>query len=282
MKEEKLDEIVLKKLGLPLGAPPELKEWNDFLYRYKNPKREINVALIGKYVELHDAYKSISEALIHAGAANECRVNIEWIHSEKITEENIERRLKGCSGIIIAPGFGHRGIEGKIVAAKYARINKIPFFGICLGMQIAVIEFARNVLKMCDADSTEMNTETKFPVIDLMEEQKEITDKGGTMRLGAYTCHLKKDTKAYAAYGKSKITERHRHRYEFNDAYLKKFEEAGMKATGINPDTKLVEVIEIPDHPWFVGVQFHPEYSSTVLQPHPLFIAFIKSVLDNS
>jgi CTP synthase len=282
MKEEKLDEIVLKKLGLPLGEQPDLKVWNEFLYRYKNPKREIKVALIGKYVELHDAYKSISEALIHAGAANECRVNIEWIHSERINEENIERKLKGCAGIIIAPGFGHRGIDGKIVAAKYARLNKIPFFGICLGMQIAVIEFARDVLKMCDADSTEMNTETKFPVISLMEEQKEITDKGGTMRLGAYACHLKKDSKAYAAYGKSKISERHRHRYEFNDAYLKKFEDAGMKAMGINPETTLVEVIEIPDHPWFVGVQFHPEYSSTVLQPHPLFVAFVKSVLDNS
>lgn len=282
MKEEKLDEIVLKKLGLPLGNPPELKDWNEFLYRCKNPKREVKVALIGKYVELHDAYKSIAEALIHSGAANECRVKIEWIHSERLNEENIEKRLKGCEGIIIAPGFGHRGIEGKIFAARYARINKIPYFGICLGMQIAVIEFARNILKMCDADSTEMNSETKFPVIALMEEQKEITDKGGTMRLGAYACHLKKDSKSYIAYGKSKINERHRHRYEFNDTYLKKFEDAGMKAVGINPETKLVEVIEIPDHPWFIGVQFHPEYSSTVLQPHPLFVAFIKSVLENS
>jgi len=282
MKEEKLDEIVLKKLGLPLGNPPELKDWNEFLYRCKNPKREVKVALIGKYVELHDAYKSIAEALIHSGAANECRVKIEWIHSERLNEENIEKRLIGCDGIIIAPGFGHRGIEGKIFAAKYARINKIPYFGICLGMQIAVIEFARNILKMCDADSTEMNSETKFPVIALMEEQKEITDKGGTMRLGAYACHLKKDSKSFVAYGKSKINERHRHRYEFNDTYLKKFEDAGMKAVGINPETKLVEVIEIPDHPWFIGVQFHPEYSSTVLQPHPLFVAFIKSVLENS
>jgi len=282
MKDEKLDEIVLKKLGLPLGEQPELKEWNNFLNRYKNPKKEVKIALVGKYVELHDAYKSICEALIHSGAANECRVKIEWLHSERINEENIERKLKGCAGIIIAPGFGHRGIEGKIVAAKYARLNKIPFFGICLGMQIAVIEFARNVLKMCDADSTEMNSGTKYPVIDLMEEQKEITDKGGTMRLGAYGCHLKKDSKAYLAYGKSKITERHRHRYEFNDAYLKQFEDAGMKAVGINPETTLVEVIEIPDHPWFVGVQFHPEYSSTVLQPHPLFVAFIKSALENS
>jgi CTP synthase len=184
--------------------------------------------------------------------------------------------------MIIAPGFGHRGIEGKIIAARYARTNKMPFLGICLGMQIAVVEFARDVLKLCDADSTEMNPETKFPVIDLMEEQKEITDKGGTMRLGAYTCHLKKDSKAFAAYGKSKITERHRHRYEFNDAFLKRLEEAGMKAVGTNPGTRLVEVVEIPDHPWFVGVQFHPEYSSTVLQPHPLFVAFVNSVLENS
>ena len=281
MKEEKLDEIVLKKLGLPLGEPPELKDWNDFLFRYKNPKREVKVALIGKYVELRDAYKSISEALIHSGAANECRVKVEWIHSERVNEENIERKLKGCGGIIIAPGFGYRGIEGKIIAARYARLNKIPFFGICLGMQIAVIEFARDVLNLCDADSTEMNSETKFPVIDLMEEQKEISDKGGTMRLGAYSCHLKKDSKSYAAYGKSKITERHRHRYEFNDSYLKLFEDAGTRAVGVNPETNLVEVIEIQDHPWFVGVQFHPEYSSTVLQPHPLFVAFIKSVLDN-
>jgi CTP synthase len=282
MKEEKLDEIVLKKLGLPLGVAPDLKKWNEFLLRYKNPKKEVKIALIGKYVELHDAYKSICEALIHSGAANECRVKIEWIHSEKINEENIERKVKDCDGIIIAPGFGHRGIEGKIVAAKYARENNIPFFGICLGMQIAVIEFARNVLKFSDADSTEMNESTKHPVIDLMEEQKEITDKGGTMRLGAYACQLKKDSKVYDAYGKPKIMERHRHRYEFNDTYLKNFEDAGMKAVGINPETKLVEVVEIPNHPWFVGVQFHPEYSSTVLQPHPLFVAFIKAVLEHS
>ncbi len=282
MKEEKLDEIVLKKLGLPLGEAPELKEWHEFLNRYKNPKREVKIALIGKYVELHDAYKSISEALIHAGATNECRVKVEWIHSERINDENVERKLKGCAGILIAPGFGHRGIEGKIIATRYARENKIPFFGICLGMQIAVIEFARDVLKLCGADSTEMNPATKFPVIDLMEEQKEITDKGGTMRLGAYTCLLKRDSKTHLAYGKSKISERHRHRYEFNSNYLQKFEDAGMKAVGYNPDTNLVEIIELPNHPWFVGVQFHPEYRSTVLQPHPLFVAFIKAVIENS
>jgi CTP synthase len=282
MKDEKLDEIVLKKLGLPLGNEPDLKNWNEFLYRYKNPKKEVKIALIGKYVELRDAYKSIAEALIHAGAANECRVKVEWIHSEKIDKDNIERKLKGCQGILIAPGFGHRGIEGKIIAAKYARELKIPYFGICLGMQIAVIEFARNVLHMACADSTEMNQTTEYPVIDLMDEQKNIVDKGGTMRLGSYACNLKRDSLAYAAYGKTKISERHRHRYEFNDKYLAKFEKAGMKATGINPDTSLVEVIEIPDHPWYLGVQFHPEYRSTVLQPHPLFVAFVKAVIENS
>ena len=282
MRDERLDEIVLKKLGLPLGNDPDLKSWNEFLYRYKNPKKEVKVALIGKYVELRDAYKSIAEALIHAGAANECRVKVEWIHSEKINEDNIERKLKGCQGIIIAPGFGHRGIEGKIIAAKYARELKIPYFGICLGMQIAVIEFARNVLHLECADSTEMNQLTKFPVIDLMDEQKGIVNKGGTMRLGSYDCLIKRDSQAFVAYGKTKISERHRHRYEFNDSFQSRFEKAGMKATGINPDTNLVEIIEIPDHPWFVGVQFHPEYRSTVLQPHPLFVAFIKAVIENS
>lgn len=282
MKEEKLDEIVLKKLGLPLGEEPELKSWNEFLYRYKNPKKEVKIALVGKYVELRDAYKSIAEALIHAGAANECRVKVEWVHSEKINEDNIERKLKGCQGILIAPGFGHRGIEGKIIAARYARELKIPFFGICLGMQIAVIEFARNILHLSCADSTEMNQLTKFPVIDLMDEQKGIVDKGGTMRLGSYDCQLKRDSNAHLAYGKSKISERHRHRYEFNNSFLTQFEKAGMKATGFNPDTNLVEVMEISEHPWYVGVQFHPEYRSTVLQPHPLFVAFVKSVIENT
>lgn len=282
MKDEKLDVIVLNKLGLPLGEEPDLVHWNEFLYRYKNPKKEIKVALIGKYVELRDAYKSIAEAIIHAGATNECRVRVEWIHSEKINEENIERKLGDCHGILIAPGFGHRGIEGKILAAKYARELKIPFFGICLGMQIAVIEFARNILNLACADSTEMNPLTEFPVIDLMDEQKGITEKGGTMRLGSYDCNLKRDSGSYKAYGKSKISERHRHRYEFNNSFLSKFEKAGMRAAGFNPDTKLVEVIEIPEHPWFIGVQFHPEYSSTVLQPHPLFVAFIKAAIENS
>ena len=201
---------------------------------------------------------------------------------KKSTKKNIERKLKGCQGILIAPGFGHRGIEGKVIAAKYARELKIPFFGICLGMQIAVIEFARNILHLENADSTEMNQLTKYPVIDLMDEQKGIIDKGGTMRLGSYDCQLKRDSNSYIAYGKSKISERHRHRYEFNNSYLPQFERAGMKAVGFNPDTNLVEVIEIQDHPWFVGVQFHPEYRSTVLQPHPLFVAFIKAVIKNS
>lgn len=282
MKEEKLDEIVLKKLGLPPGSEPDLKSWNEFLQRFKNPKKEVKIALVGKYVELKDAYKSIAEAIVHAGAANECKVRVEWVHSEKINEENIEKKLKDCKGIIIAPGFGHRGIEGKILAARFAREQRIPFFGICLGMQIAVIEFARNVLQMQNADSTEMNHLTEFPVIDLMEEQKDITDKGGTMRLGSYDCNLKRDSFSYAAYGKSRISERHRHRYEFNNNYLSKFEKAGMKPVGVNPDNDLVEIVEIPEHPWFVGVQFHPEYRSTVLQPHPLFVAFIKAVIDNS
>lgn len=282
MKEEKLDEIVLKKLKMPLGNPPELKVWNDFLRRYKNPSSEVKIALVGKYVELHDAYKSISEALVHAGATNNCRVNIEWLHSEKINKDNVERRLNGCHGVIVAPGFGIRGIEGKLIATRFARENKIPFFGICLGMQISVIEYARNVLNFCGADSTEMSPNSKYPVIDLMEEQKGISEMGGTMRLGDYICQLKKESHAYAAYGKVKVHERHRHRYEFNDKYIKDFEKGGMKAVGFNPETKLVEVVEVKDHPWFVGVQFHPEYSSTVLKPHPLFVAFVKAVLDNN
>ena len=281
MKEEQLDEIVLKKLGLPLGVSPQLEAWNNFLDRWKHPKYKVKIGLVGKYVELHDAYKSISEALIHAGASNETEVDISWIHSERLTTENLERKLKGCDGILVAPGFGHRGIEGKILATRYARENNIPFFGICLGMQIAVIEFAQNVLNMCGADSTEMNPSTKYPVIDLMEEQKGIIEKGGTMRLGAYSCQLKKDSKAFIAYNRGKVQERHRHRYEFNDKYLKDFENAGMKAVGVNPETRLVEVVEIPEHPWFVGVQFHPEYSSTVLRPHPLFVAFVDAVLKN-
>jgi CTP synthase len=280
MREERLDETVLRKMGLPLKDEPKLEDWNDFLNKLKRPTAEVEIGLVGKYVELQDAYKSIVEALIHAGAMNQCKVKLRWIHSEKITAENVGKKLEGLKGIIVAPGFGHRGIEGKIIATRYVRENNIPFFGICLGMQIAVIEFARTVLGLTAADSTEMNEKTECPVIDLMEEQKGITEKGGTMRLGAYKCQIAdKNSNIYQAYNKSEIKERHRHRYEFNDQYLSQFEAAGMKATGLNPDTNLVEVIEIPSHKWFVGVQFHPEYSSTVLKPHPLFVAFVKASL---
>jgi CTP synthase len=281
MREERLDEIVLRKMGLSLKDEPQMDDWNDFLNKLKKPTAQIEIGLVGKYVELQDAYKSIVEAIIHAGAINLCKVKVRWIHSEKITEENVAKKLEGLKGIIVAPGFGHRGIEGKIIATRYVREKNIPFFGICLGMQIAVIEFARNVLGFTGADSTEMNEKTDCPVIDLMEEQKGITEKGGTMRLGAYKCQIvDKNSNIFKAYSKTEIKERHRHRYEFNDQYLEQFDAAGMKATGLNPDTNLVEVIEIPSHKWFVGVQFHPEYSSTVLKPHPLFVAFIKASLD--
>lgn len=279
MREEKLDEIVLEQLGLPLNSEPELEAWKKFLYKLKNYSKEVRIGLVGKYVELHDAYKSIVEAFIHAGAINDCKVNIEWIHSEELNAENATSKLKDLHGILVAPGFGHRGIEGKLVAIKYARENNIPFFGICLGMQMAVIEFARNVLKMEGADSTEMAAKTQYPVIDLMDSQQGITEKGGTMRLGAYKCELKPGSKAYAAYGQQEIMERHRHRYEFNSKYRDVFEKAGMLTTGMNPETGLTEIVEIPAHKWFVGVQFHPEYKSTVIKPHPLFIAFIKACL---
>ena len=279
MREEKLDEIVLEQLGLPLNSEPELEDWKKFLYKLKNYSKEVKIGLIGKYVELHDAYKSIVEAFIHAGAVNDCKVNIEWIHSEELNEENVQTKLKDLHGILVAPGFGHRGIAGKLVAIEYARTHNIPFFGICLGMQMAVIEFARNVLKMEGADSTEMAAKTQYPVIDLMESQQGITEKGGTMRLGAYTCELKEGSKAFEAYGVKEIRERHRHRYEFNSKYLNEFETAGMITTGRNPETGLTEIVEIPSHKWFVGVQFHPEFKSTVTKPHPLFVAFIKACL---
>ncbi len=278
MLEQKLDVTVLKKLKLSLRDEPKLVDWNEFLYKHKNPEREVCIGLVGKYVELPDAYKSITEALIHAGAENRVRVNLRLIHSEKVDAENADTMLSGLSGIIVAHGFGHRGIEGKIVAGRYAREKNIPFLGICLGMQMAVIEFARNVLGLEGADSTEMNEKTDYPVIDLMEEQKGITEKGGTMRLGAYLCRITdKSSNLSKAYGLPEIHERHRHRYEFNNHFLDDFKKAGMKPVGINPDTNLVEVIEIPDHKWFVGVQYHPEYSSTVLSPHPLFVAFVKA-----
>lgn len=280
MRKEKLDERVLSKLKVASKEEPNLEQWKSFLGKLKNPVNEVTVGLVGKYVSLPDAYKSIAEAFVHAGAQNECNVNVKWISSEDITKESVETVLKGLDGILVAPGFGERGLEGKIEAIRYVRENKIPFFGICLGMQCAVVEFARHVLGL-EASSTELNPKTKNPVIDMMEEQKKVTMKGGTMRLGAYTCKLKKGSKALAAYGESVIEERHRHRYEFNNKYLEQVEEAGLKATGINPDSGLVEVVELKDHPYFVGVQYHPELKSTVLTPHPLFVKFVEAALEN-
>lgn len=279
MQAEELDKVVLDKLGLPKKSTPDLTQWKEFLERLKHPKKHVNIGLIGKYVELKDSYKSISEAFIHAGVANEAKVNVKWIHSDKLSKDNIVEELGELDGILVAPGFGSRGISGKIEAVQYARENNIPFLGICLGMQCAVIEFARNVLGLEDAHTTEISEETNFPVISMMEEQKSISNYGGTMRLGAYKCQLKPNSKIAKAYKTENISERHRHRYEFNSSYLEQFEKAGMIATGKNPETGLVEVVEIPTHPWFVGVQFHPEYKSTVATPHPLFVAFVDAAL---
>ena len=276
MLNQKLDLVVLDKLRLPDNGEPDLKAWIEFVEKVKHPQKKVNIALVGKYTELPDAYKSIVESFIHAGAANHTKVKLQYVNSEKITKENIAAQLKGMCGILVAPGFGHRGIEGKIEAVRYAREQKIPFFGICLGMQCSVIEFARNVLGYADANSTEMDSAT-HPVIDLMEEQKGVTEKGGTMRLGGYPCALQKGTKVYAAYGKAEIVERHRHRYEFNNDYLDEFVQAGLKPVGVNPDTNLVEIVELENHPWFIGVQYHPEYKSTALHPHPLFVSFVKA-----
>lgn len=278
MKKERLDERVMSKLKISSKTNTELEQWKEFLGKLKNPTMEVDIALIGKYVSLPDAYKSIIESFIHAGTSLECKVNLHLISSEEVNIDNVEKKLKEMDGVLVAPGFGIRGLEGKLEAAKFARENEIPYFGICLGMQIAVIEFARNVMGLTDASSTEINPECKDPVIFLMAEQKDITQMGGTMRLGAYACELVKGTKAFTAYGKQKITERHRHRYEFNNKYLKDFENHGMLASGKNPDEGLVEIIELKNHPWFVGAQFHPEYKSTVLNPHPLFVRFIKAV----
>jgi CTP synthase len=279
MQAEELDKVVLEKLGLSTKTIPNLDSWKQFLNRVENPSKSVTIGLVGKYVELKDSYKSISESFGHAGAANDCRVNIKWIHSEKLTKANLESELKELDGILVAPGFGSRGISGKIEAVRYAREKNVPFFGICLGMQCAVIEFARHKLGFEDAHTTEIAEDSKYPVISMMEEQKSIANLGGTMRLGAYKCQLKPDSNSYSAYNSDLIFERHRHRFEFNNDYLQDFEKAGMIATGKNPETGLVEVVEIPSHPWFVGTQFHPEYKSTVENPHPLFVAFINAAI---
>ena len=281
MLEEGLDVVALKKLDLPKKAAPYLKNWNTFLRRFKNLKHTVNIGLVGKYVEMQDCYKSILEAFIHAGAANETKVNVISIHSEHIDQSNIQEKFSSLDGILVAPGFGERGIEGKIDAVRYARENKVPFFGICLGMQMAIIEYSRNVLGYADANSTEMNEHTAHPVVNLMEEQKTITDKGGTMRLGAWKCDIKKDSLAYKIYGKETISERHRHRYEYNSKYVAQLENAGLIASGVNPDTGLVEIIEIEDHPFFIGVQYHPEYKSTVANPHPIFVNFVAAAVQS-
>ena len=277
MLEEGLDTITLKKLNLSDHGTPDLAHWNSFLKKHKNPKSEVKIGLIGKYVELQDSYKSILESFIHAGAENEVKVKVVSVHSEHLDETNVAEKFKGLHGILVAPGFGERGIEGKIDAVKYAREQNIPYLGICLGMQMAVIEYSRNVLGLEGANSTEMNKDTPCPVIGLMDEQKHITDKGGTMRLGAWKCDLVADSIVGNTYNTKTIEERHRHRYEYNNEYRKQLETAGLKTTGINLETGLVEIIEIENHPWFVGVQFHPEYKSTVASPHPLFVSFVKA-----
>ncbi|MEO7044403.1 MAG: CTP synthase, partial [Ferruginibacter sp.] len=277
MLHEGLDVIVLKKLQINGYAAPELSKWREFLEKLNYPKSKVKIGLIGKYIELQDAYKSILESFIHAGAVNQCKVQIVNVHSEFITDENVGDKLKELDGLLVAPGFGSRGVEGKIVAVKYARENKMPFFGICLGMQMAVIEYARNVMGWEAANSTEMNTTTPYPVIALMEEQKKIKKKGGTMRLGAYDCEIQKDTLAHKIYNKTSISERHRHRWEFNNKYITEFEKAGLVPSGKNPVSGLVEIVELKDHPFFIGVQYHPELKSTVENPHPLFVSFVEA-----
>ena len=280
MMREKLDLICMKKLNITNYHEPELTRWKEFLDKLKYPKSKVTIGLIGKYIELQDAYKSILESFVHAGALNECKVQVVNVHSEFITAENVAEKLGNLDGLVVAPGFGHRGVEGKIIAVRYARENKLPFFGICLGMQMAVIEYARNVLGLKDAHSTEMDVHTPHPVIDLMEEQKKVTAKGGTMRLGSYPCALKEGTLASQIYGgKPEITERHRHRWELNNAYLQQFEHAGLIASGTNPESGLVEIVELSTHthPFFFGVQYHPELKSTVENPQPIFVHFIKA-----
>ena len=281
MLNEGLDKVVLDKLGVNSKNKPDLKDWNLFLNKLKNPKKSVKVGLIGKYVELKDSYKSILESLIHAGAINETNVEVITIHSEHLNKKNISDKLKLLNGLIVAPGFGQRGVEGKIEAIKYSREKKVPFFGICLGMQMAVIEYARNKLKFSKANSTEMDSKCDFPVIDLMESQKKIKSKGGTMRLGAWSCELLNGSRVKEIYKNEIISERHRHRYEFNNRFTNKIFNDEFKVAGINPETSLVEIIENVKHPWFVGVQFHPEYKSSVSNPHPLFIDFVKSCVIN-
>ena len=277
MYEEGLDQVVMKRLGIEDEKEPDLNHWNNFLKRHKNPKSTVTIGLIGKYVELQDSYKSILESFVHAGAANEVEVKVVPIHSSHLEEKDMQEKIANLDGVLVAPGFGERGIEGKINAVKYVREHQIPFFGICLGMQMAVIEYARNVLQLPAANSVEMDAYTPHPVISLMDDQHNIIQKGGTMRLGAWTCAIEKDTLLHKVYQKTSIEERHRHRYEFNDAYYEQYQTNGMIASGVNPETKLVEAIELPAHPWFVGVQYHPEYSSTVANPHPLFVGFVNA-----
>ncbi len=279
MQQQGLDAAIMRKIGIPVGETPAMKSWHDFLNKQRNATREVHVALVGKY-DLQDAYKSIRESLNLAGIYNDVKVRIHFVNSEEVTAENVAEKLNGMAGIIVCPGFGQRGIEGKIIAAEYTRTHDIPTFGICLGMQMMVIEFARNVLGYKDANSREMDNETPHNVIDIMEEQKSITQMGGTMRLGAYDCELVKGSRVYKAYGEKKmISERHRHRYEFNNAYKEEYEKNGMQCVGINPAANLVEIVEIPEKRWYIGTQFHPEYSSTVLHPHPLFMSFIRACL---
>ena len=280
MRDEKLDEIVLEKFGLTDVQEPDLEKWENFLSQLANPTSRITIALVGKYVELQDAYKSILESFIHAGAANHCKVKVVPIHSEYLTEDNVEEKLAGMDGILIAPGFGERGLEGKIKAVRYARERGVPFFGICLGMQMAVVEYARNVLGLADAMTTEVEANTPNPVIDLMADQKTTTVKGGTMRLGAYKCLVDEDSLAYRIYGKPLVSERHRHRYELNNDYVERLNAAGMRISGRNPETGLAEIVEIPSHPFFIGVQFHPEYKSTPENPQPIFKAFVKASME--
>jgi CTP synthase len=277
MYEEGLDLVVMKRLGIEDDRQPDLTHWKNFLKRHKNPKNTVTIGLIGKYVELQDSYKSILESFVHAGAANEVEVKVVPIHSSYLEEKDVQEKIANLDGVLVAPGFGERGIEGKINAVKYVREHQIPFFGICLGMQMAVIEYARNVLQLPAANSVEMDAHTLHPVISLMDEQRNIIQKGGTMRLGSWTCAIEKDTLLHKVYQNDRIEERHRHRYEFNDAYYEQYQAHGMIASGVNPETKLVEAVELPAHPWFVGVQYHPEYSSTVANPHPLFVGFVNA-----